>query len=168
MVDRIVRIVLILLNVFLGLTAVFGAVSVVPTLPKDLLVGTPFPDYTIPSLALTMVGVGALLAAALMVFNMPIGLLLSFAVGAGIAIFEIVETLVVGLDVWLHALGFGPEPAPIFVGAEPVPAPLGIPIPLWLQPFYFTLGALIVALALRLYAHTVRPTSHVVRKGAAA
>jgi len=169
MVDRIVRVAVVLVNVFLGLTAVFGAIAVVPTLPLAVLAGSPFPDYTIPSLALAMVGVGALVAAALMVFNMPLGVQLSIAVGAGIAIFEIVETLVVGLDVWLHALGLRPEPAPLFASADPVAALFGIPIPLWLQPFYFTLGAVIVALTLRLYAtHAVAPDRQVLRERSAA
>jgi hypothetical protein len=166
MLDRIVRVVLILLTAFLGLTAVFGAVSVVPTMPLDLLAGTPFADYTVPALSLGLIGIGALAAAALLVVNPPLGVRLSIVVGAGIAIFEIVETLVVGLDVWLHALGLGPEPAPIFAG-EPVASLLGIPIPLWLQPLFLTVGAVIIALALRLVDHETRSAPHVLHEGGA-
>ena len=83
------------------------------------------------------------------------GVLLSLAVGFGIAAFEAVETLVVGLDVWLHALGLTAAPGKGLPGTslEGVPAPLGVPLPLWLQPAYFALGCVIVALALRLRAH---------------
>ena len=34
---------------------------------------------------------------------------------------------------------------------EGIPMPLGVPLPLWLQPFYLVVGLLIVALALRLW-----------------
>jgi hypothetical protein len=149
------RTVLIGLQLFLGIGALIGAVAVIPTLPREWLQGTPFPDYTLPALSLGLVGMGALVSAALLVIHVEWGVLLSVAIGVGIAIFEIVETLVVGLDYWLHALRLGPAPTPI-AGAEGVGALLGIPIPLWLQPFYFILGMIIVALALRLYAHQVR------------
>ena len=42
--DRIVRFVLIGLEVFLGIGAVAGALWVVPTLPPEWLAGTPFPE----------------------------------------------------------------------------------------------------------------------------
>ena len=154
------RIVLIGLQLFLGIGAVIGAVSVIPTLPREWLLGTPFADYTLPAFALGLLGLGAFASAALLVFQVEWGVLLSVAVGVGIAIFEIVETLVVGLDYWLHALRLGPAPTPI-AGAESVGALLGIPIPLWLQPFYFILGVIIVALALRLYAPQTRASVRV-------
>src|ERR671922_277542 len=104
--DRIARFVLIGLEVFLGIGAVAGALWVGPTLPPEWLAGTPFPDYTIPALALgVVIGGGAFLAAAMLLFHQPWGVLLSLAVGLAMAIFEVVETTVVGLDIWLHALG---------------------------------------------------------------
>ena len=155
MLDRATRVVVIGLQLFLGVGAVFGAVSVVPTLPLEWLAGTPFSDYIVPALALGCVGAGAFVSAALLVLHLEWGVLLSVATGAGIALFEIVETLVIGLDVWLHALGLGPTPATL-PGIQDVGTFLGIPIPLWLQPFYFLLGLVIVVLALRLNAHQVR------------
>ena len=153
--DRTVRFALVGLNCFLGASALLGAVAVVPALPPEWLAGTPFPDYTVPALALGAVGAGAVLAAAALLVREAWGVLLSLAVGIGIAAFEAVETLVVGLDVWLHALGLTAAPGKGLPGTslEGVPAPLGVPLPLWLQPAYFALGLVIVALALRLRAH---------------
>ncbi|MBI3971918.1 MAG: hypothetical protein HY332_11565 [Chloroflexi bacterium] len=153
--NRIARFTLVGLELFLGITAVTGAVSVVPTFPPKWLAGTPFPDYTIPALALgVVVGGGAFLAAAMLLFHHAWDVLLSMSVGLAIAIFEVVETTVVGLDVWLHALGLRPDLGAGILGAslEGIPAPLGIPLPLWLQPFYFAIGVVIAALALRLRA----------------
>jgi hypothetical protein len=82
------------------------------------------------------------------------GALLSIVAGVGIAAFEIVETLVIGLDVWLHAIGLGPAPEPILVGAAPLPAPLRVAAPLWRQPFYLIFGVIVIALALRLREHS--------------
>ena len=107
--------------------------------------------------ALPWIG-GAFLAAAMLLFREPWGVLLSVVVGLAIAIFEVVETMVVGLDIWLHALGLKQVVDKGLPGTdlEGVPALLGIPVPLWLQPVYFALGIVIVALALRLWAHQVR------------
>jgi hypothetical protein len=136
------------LNLFLGLNAVSGAVWVVPGLPREWLTGTPFPDYVVPALALGLMGLGACVAGVMLVVRRPWGTALSGLVGAGVMVFELVETSVVGWDLWAHALGLGPIrkglPA---VDATGITAPLGIPLPLWPQPVYFVLGAVIVALA---------------------
>ena len=158
MLNRITRVTLIGLLLFLGIGAVIGAVAVIPTLPRAWLLNTPFPNYTVPALALGLIGLGALVSAVLLMFRVDVGVVLSAAVGIAIAIFEIVEALVVGLGYWLHAFGLGPAPTAI-AGADSVGALLGIPIPLWLQPFYFILGVIIVALALRLHARDVRNRS---------
>ena len=70
-------------------------------------------------------------------------------------LFEVVETSVVGLDIWLYVLGLNPTLGKGIPGFDPasVPALMGIPLPLWLQPFYFVYGAVIVALSLRLWRH---------------
>jgi hypothetical protein len=152
MLKRITLFSLIALEVFLAATAIFGAIWVVPSQPTALLAGSPFADYTIPSVALGVgVGGGALAAASLLLVRRRIGVLLSLAVGAAIIIFELVETAVVGLDVWLHTVGLGPSVAmERFGNLEGIPAPLGVPLPLWLQPFYVVVGLLIIALALGL------------------
>ncbi len=156
---RLTRLVLIGLEIFLAAGAIGGAIAVVPSFPLEWLVGSPFSDYTIPALALGLViGGGALLAAALLALRHPWGLLLSAAVGVGMAIFEVVETSVMGLDIWLGLLGLRPGPLPSVSGMDAggVPALLGVPLPLWLQPFYFLLGLVILALALRLWSRQPR------------
>jgi hypothetical protein len=149
--------VLIALEGFLAATAIFGAIWVVPSQSTVLLAGSPFTDYTIPSLALgVVVGGGALAAAAILLLRQRLGVMLSIAVGLAIIFFELVETAVLGLDVWLHAVGLGPAVAmERFGNLEGIPAPVGVPLPLWLQPFYIVIGLLIIALALGL-----RPTSN--------
>ena len=137
------------LNLFLAANAVAGALWVVPTLPGDWLAGTPFADYTIPAVALgVVVGLGALSAAILLIVRAQAGAFTSGVVGAGMMIFELVETSVVGGDIWLHLLGLAPVgkglPATDVTG---IPAPLGIPLPLWQQPLFFLLGLAILVLA---------------------
>lgn len=161
MLNRIARVVLVALNTFLGLTAIYGAVAVVPTLPREWLDGSPFTDYTLPALGLGGVGIAALLAAVLLVMREPRGTVLSAAAGAAIVIFEAVETSVVGLDVWRHALGLGPAVPPTpATSADGMPELLGIALPLWLQPFYALLGIAIGLLALRLWYREVQPLRH--------
>jgi hypothetical protein len=156
MLDRITRFTLVGLQLLLAATALFGALWVVPLLPREWLTGTPFPDYTIPALALGTIGTAAFVSAALLIFSPGWGVLLTMAVGGAMAIFELVETLVVGLDVWLYALHLGPPPdpsSPSLAGSAEIGMILGVPTPLWLQPFYFVYGVVLVTLALRLYAH---------------
>jgi hypothetical protein len=149
--ERIARLTLIGLELFLAAAAIVGAVSVVPTLPKEWLDGSPFSDYTVPALALgVLVGGGACLAAALLVVRPEWGALASVLVGLAMAIFEVVETVVVGLDIWLHALGLSPTVSKGLPGTnlEGVPRLLGVPLPLWQQPLFFGIGIAIVALAM--------------------
>jgi hypothetical protein len=163
MLDRITRLTLLGLHLFLAITAIFGAVFVVPRLPREWLAGTPFPDYTIPALALgVVIGGGAPVAAAMLIFQEPWGVLLSLAVGGALCMFEVVETTVVGGEVWLHALGLTPTlgNGVSAVDAAGAPAPMGVPLPLWLQPFYFIFGLVVIALARRLWTHHVRLRLH--------
>ena len=166
MINRIARVALVALEIFLAATAIYGAVYVVPVQPPGLLAGSPFTDYTIPALGLgVLVGGGALAAAAFLGLRPRVGALLSVASGGSIIVFELVETSVVGFDVWLHAIGLGPAVTSEKYGSlEGIPMPLGVPLPLWLQPFYLVVGLLIVALALRLWTaapgrvKTLRPS----------
>jgi len=147
------------LNLFLAVNAVGGALWVVPGLPPEWLTATPFADYTIPALALGgIVGLGALSAAVLLLLRPRAGALASGLVGAGIMIFELVEASVIGGDIWLHLLGL----ATISKGlpgtdVTGIPAPLGIPLPLWQQPLFFLLGTVMFVLALGLWRE--RPSS---------
>jgi hypothetical protein len=155
------RFTLVGLNIFLALNAVGGALWVVPTLPREWLAGTPFLDYTIPALALgVVVGLGAFTASVLLLVRPHAGALVSGAVGGGMMIFELVEASVVGGDIWLHLLGL----APISKGLPAtdltsIPAPLGIPLPLWQQPVFFLLGTVIFVLALGLWRRDLRTQS---------
>jgi hypothetical protein len=123
-VKRILRIVLIVLDAFLAITAVAGGIGLLtganaPSL--EFLQGSPFRSYTIPGLALfVIVGGCALAATVLMLRRHPLGALASGLAGGVIIGFEIVEVLVIG-------------------------SPPGIARNL--QAFYFTLGLLIVVLA---------------------
>ena len=155
-INRVARVALVALEVFLAATAIYGALYVVPVQPRALLAGSPFSDYTIPALGLgVVVGGGALLAAVVLVLRPRIGPLLSLVSGGSIIVFELVETAVVGLDVWLHVFGLGPAVTVDKYGSlEGIPMLLGVPLPLWLQPFYVVVGVLIVALALRLWIAT--------------
>src|SRR5690242_4891193 len=88
MLDRITRIVLISLQLLLGMTALFGAIWVVPLLPLEWLSGTPFADYTVPALALARTGIGAFTSATLLVSRLAWGLVLTTFVGAAMSMFE--------------------------------------------------------------------------------
>ena len=92
------------------------------------------------------------MSAALLVLRPVWGALASGVIGTGMMVFELIETRVVGWDLWLHALG----PSPIRKGLPAtdvtgLPAPLGIPLPLWQQPIWFLLGAIILVLAVGLW-----------------
>jgi hypothetical protein len=154
MLGPLLRGVLIGLDLLVGVTALIGGLTVIPTLPPEWLAGSPFSDYTLAALVLTVIGVGAAVGAFLVIVRVGWGLVLSIAVGTAIAVFEIVETVVMGLDVWLHALGLGPAPTSPITGAnlDGIPAPLGIPLPLWLQPGYFVVGIIIAGIALHLWS----------------
>jgi hypothetical protein len=161
--NRLARAALVALEVFLAVGAAGGAIWVVPTLPPEWLAGTPFRDYTVPALALgAVIGGGAVVAAGLLLVREQWGVPLSFAVGLAVAIFEVVETSVVGLDVWMYAAGLRSAVGKGLPGVdlEGVPVWLGVPVPLWQQPLYFALGIVIMGLALRLWVRSVPAHEH--------
>lgn len=73
--DTKIKIVLILLLLYVGITAVWGGGGLLLkggsafALPADLLENTPFPDYTIPGLILTFIVGGTNLLAAYLLFK---------------------------------------------------------------------------------------------------
>lgn len=101
------RRVLTVLDGFLGVTAVFGGLTLLfgwLPIPVSLLVGSPFTSYTIPALALTvLVGGGGLLATALRRRRSSGGLAASGVAGLALLVFEAVELVVIGFS-WLLAL----------------------------------------------------------------
>jgi hypothetical protein len=125
MTKRWLRVALIVLDLFLAITALAGMWGLMSSAfrpPVEMLAGSPFKDYTIPALALgVLVGGGALVAATLTWRRSPWAPYASAAAGGMIVIFEIVEAL--------------------SIGSPPGPARN-------LQMFYLLLGLLIIVLAL--------------------
>ena len=117
---NILRITLIVLNIFLALTALAGCIQLVEGTyapPVEMLTGSIFKDYTLPGLALGLVvGGSALLAAILSARQNKFADLSSIAAGMIIMFFEFVEVQIIG-------------------------SPAGIARTL--QIFYFSLGTLI-------------------------
>jgi hypothetical protein len=95
-----IRTTLLVLNIFLALTAFAGGIGLVANLnapPLDALKGSPFRDYTIPGLALFIpVGGSALIAAVTTARKHPRSPSISIFAGAMIIGFEIVEIVVIG------------------------------------------------------------------------
>lgn len=135
-IKRIEHGLLIILDVFLAVTAVAGGIGLLSGMLDpgvELLRGSPFTSYTIPGLALlVLVGGSALVAAGLMLRLPQVGVLASGISGVMMMGFEVVEVLVVGSDPGIARN---------------------------LQIFYFTLGLLITLLAavLWLAQHKVSP-----------
>jgi hypothetical protein len=134
------RVALGLLELFVVLTAVQGAIFVIPNLPPAWIKGSPFADYTVPAFALGIVcGGGSLIAALAVTFRPMLGAALSIVAGVMMMAFELVEIGVVGLT--LATSGPGSPQA-------------------WLQVLYLAVGATIVVLGIRLFfaegATTVR------------
>jgi hypothetical protein len=125
MARRLLRVLLVLLNGFLALTAIAGGVGLLADLnapPVTALAGSPFSDYTIPGLALLIVvGGTAVIATLLSARKHALAALVSCLAGAVIVVFEIVEVLVIG-------------------------SPPGIAKTL--QLFYFSLGGILIAVSL--------------------
>jgi hypothetical protein len=99
-VRRVLRIVVIVLDAFLALTAMAGGIGLLTGIngpPVEMLAGSPFKSYTIPGLALLLiVGGSALVAAVMLLRRHRWGTLASGIAAAMIVGFEIVEVLAIG------------------------------------------------------------------------
>lgn len=97
-----IRILLIVLNLFLGLTAIAGGIQLLSGFyipPVEILAGSPFTDYTVPGLALGLiVGGSALFAAILVIRRNRFAALASASAGLIIMVFEFVEMMVIGFS----------------------------------------------------------------------
>jgi hypothetical protein len=140
--ERNVRIALVVVDLFLAVSAFAGAVGLVAgymNIPLSVLHGTPFADFTIPALLLGLVvGGGALVA-------------------AGIAVFGPRKLTVLGpwrLDVLASAVA-----GCIMVGWMVVEVAL-IGLGSWLQPTYFVVGLVMIGLADVLQWAETHPTKH--------
>jgi hypothetical protein len=121
------------LAAFVAVTAIQGAIFVVPTMPSSVLhqgVLALFPDYAVPAIALGVLCGGAALIALVTVFVWPqLGALAAVVAGAFMIGFELVEIVVVGFT----------------------PAQTPDQFPAWLQVIYLAVGTALVILGLRLW-----------------
>jgi hypothetical protein len=89
------------LGAFGGITEVIGGISLLTGFiapPLSILAGSPFSDFTVPGLGLTALGLGTLVAAALLPYRRDLGLLGSIAAGGFLMIYEICEVFTFGLN----------------------------------------------------------------------
>lgn len=96
----IIRIVLIMLTLFLGITGCLGGIGLLAgwnTPPLSILDGSIFKDYTIPAISLLLfVGGGGVLASALLLRRNRFATVVSIGAGIIIMVFEFVEVLSIG------------------------------------------------------------------------
>jgi hypothetical protein len=126
------RIGLVAVNAFVAITAISGAIWVVPTMPLEWLKFGPFTDWTIPAIALGFVGIVAALTAILVVVRPWAGALASILAGLAMIVFELVEIGVVGWTLSDPTLeGFQKSLQLLYLIVGSVQAALGIG--LWLM-----------------------------------
>ena len=134
MKHKLVRIVLVVLETFVALSAVAGGIALLrgtfaQGIPVSWLQGTPFSDYTIPGLALAIVvGGGMGVAAVTVLIQHEWAVLISAVAGIFMVGFEVVEAVSVDSK-----------------------AGNGLPLMAGLQVFYFALGLAIFGLAIYLW-----------------
>ena len=115
------RIALLVLHALVAVSAIAGAIWVVPTMPLEWIQAGPFEDWTIPALALGFVGVIAGASFVALLVRPWLGGLASVVAGTAMIAFELVEIAVVG---WTLA---DPELKGYFQA--------------WLQPIYLLVGS---------------------------
>ena len=94
--STVVRRVLVVLAGFIAVSAIPGAIWVVPTMPLSWIKAGPFSDWTIPAVALFGVGALAIVTLLVLVARPWAGALASIGAGAAMVVFELVEVAVVG------------------------------------------------------------------------
>lgn len=125
------RVGLLVFNGFVAVSAIAGAIWVVPTMPLDWIKAGPFTDWTIPAIALGLVGVLSAIGFVTAVVRPWLGALASVTAGAAMVVFELVEIAVVG---WTPA-----DPA------------LNGNFQAWLQPIYLATGSAQLLFGIRLW-----------------
>jgi hypothetical protein len=125
------RTALLILHAIVAVTAIAGAIWVVPTMPLEWIKAGPLDDWTIPAMALGFVGILAAIAFAGVIARPWVGALASVVAGAAMVIFELVEIAVVG---WTPA-----DPA------------LNGQFQAWLQPIYLIVGSAQLLFGVRLW-----------------
>ena len=134
------------LTAFIAVTAVAGAILVVPTLPLEWLEGSVLDAYTIPALALGFVGGLAIVTLIALIVRPEVAGAPAVMTGMAMVTFEIVEISVVGLSLVEHGLD------------EPVA---------WLQIVYIVIGALTAGGGLGLWLATADDRARLARTGTA-
>jgi hypothetical protein len=86
----------LVLNGFVAISAIAGAIWVVPTMPLEWIRNGPFTDWTIPAMALAFVGILAAIALVAVLLRPWAGALASMVAGLAMVVFELVEVAVVG------------------------------------------------------------------------
>jgi hypothetical protein len=103
LIRTIIRWALIILSIFLALSAIGGGIALVVgfnTPPVADLAGSPFSDYTLPGLALlVVVGGSAVLTAILLIRRHRFATLAALVAGLIIMVFEFVEVLAIAAQV---------------------------------------------------------------------
>ena len=125
------RIALLVLNGLVAVTAIAGAIWVVPTMPLDWIKAGPFEEWTVPAIALGFVGVLAAVAFVAVLVRPWIGSLTSVVAGSAMIAFELVEVAVVG---W-----------------TPADPRLNDSFQAFLQPVYLAVGSAQLLLGIRLW-----------------
>jgi hypothetical protein len=121
------------LSGFIAVTAIGGALLVVPDLPREWIAGSVFPDYSVPALALGLVGSLAVVTFVLTIVRPELAGVMAAVSGAGMVAFELVEIAVVGFS----------------------PLEYGITEPFaWLQVVYLAAGSLLAAAGVVLWGAT--------------
>ena len=92
----VVRIGLLVVNGFVAISAIAGAIWVVPTMPLEWIKAGPFTDWTIPAIALGVVGLAAALTFIAVTVRPWLGAVASVMAGVAMIVFELVEIAVVG------------------------------------------------------------------------
>jgi len=97
---NILYIALIVLTIFQSISTVLGGIALIAnviSMPVELLQGSPFRDYTVPGLALSLLAGGsALFAVILLLRRSKFSILFSTTAGVVMMFFEFVEVLVIG------------------------------------------------------------------------
>jgi hypothetical protein len=110
MKQRLVRIALVVLEALVALSAISGGLWLAAGksgLPMGWLAGTPFSDYTIPGLLLSIVVGGCtLLAAATVFIHREWAVVVSGAAGLLMAGYEVVRFVMIGHFDWFYEFSF--------------------------------------------------------------
>jgi hypothetical protein len=139
MTHRGTRATIVVLGLFIGLTAVVSAFTVVPGLPRDWLESGPFADYTVPALALGVIGGLALVAALAAIVRSAMAGAVAIVAGIAMVVFELVQIAVIGLAL----------------------AEYGIERPeAWLQIVYIMAGSVLAAAGESLWQATAEQREH--------